>query len=127
MTAPVDRRSFLINSLKASAVAVFGANPGWGARVDPAPASIKITRVKLYVVNVPERKWWWSDDFYGQPAHQRVDNHVAEIETDQGLTTKTAGTHGYPGIGTRSLPSRLRSAIKEMTVAAADIPSVSPM
>ena len=89
MTPLMDRRRFLINSLTASAAAVFGANPGWGARVDPAPGSIKITRVKLYVVNVPERKWWWSDDFYGQPEHQRVDNHVAEIETDQGLTGLT--------------------------------------
>ena len=89
MTPLMDRRRFLINSLTASAAAVFGANPGWGARVDPAPGSIKITRVKLHVVNVPERKWWWSDDFYGQPEHQRVDNHVAEIETDQGLTGLT--------------------------------------
>ena len=89
MKRVMDRRRFLINSLGASALAVFGPNPGWGARVEPAPGSIKITRVKLYVVNVPERKWWWSDDFYGQPAHQRVDNHIAEIETDQGLTGLT--------------------------------------
>ncbi|MEE2708415.1 MAG: hypothetical protein VX603_03665, partial [Gemmatimonadota bacterium] len=46
---------------------------------------MKITRINLYVVNVPERHWWWSDDTYGQPLHQRAEHGVAEIETDQGL------------------------------------------
>jgi len=50
---------------------------------------MKIRRVKLYVVNVPESKWWWSDDVYGQPEHQRMDHKLVEVETDQGLTGLT--------------------------------------
>jgi galactonate dehydratase len=50
---------------------------------------MKIVRIKLYVVNVPERKWWWSDDVYGQPEHQRSEESIAEVETDQGLTGLT--------------------------------------
>jgi len=46
---------------------------------------MKITRIKLYIVNVPERKWWWSDDVYGQPTHQRAEHGIAEVETDEGL------------------------------------------
>ena len=29
---------------------------------------MKITRIILHIVNVPERHWWWSDDVYGQPS-----------------------------------------------------------
>ena len=50
---------------------------------------MKITRIHLYIVNVPERHWWWSDDDYGQPLHQRAEHGVAEVETDQGLTGLT--------------------------------------
>ena len=50
---------------------------------------MKITRVKLSVVQVPERHWWWSDDVYGQPAHQRAEYGLVEVETDQGLTGLT--------------------------------------
>jgi L-alanine-DL-glutamate epimerase-like enolase superfamily enzyme len=50
---------------------------------------MKITRINLYVVNVPERHWWWSDDTFGQPLHQRAEHGVAEVETDQGLTGLT--------------------------------------
>jgi galactonate dehydratase len=85
----MDRRRFLRTVVGSSAAALFGANPGWGARQEAATGSMKITRVTLYVVNVPERKWWWSDDFYGQPEHQRADNYVAEVETDQGLVGLT--------------------------------------
>ena len=46
---------------------------------------MKITRINLYMVNVPERHWWWSDDEYGQPLHQRAEHGVVEVETDQGL------------------------------------------
>lgn len=46
---------------------------------------MKITRIELYIVNVPERRWWWSDDTYGQPYHQRAEHGIAEVETDQGL------------------------------------------
>jgi L-alanine-DL-glutamate epimerase-like enolase superfamily enzyme len=51
--------------------------------------SMNITRIHLYMVNVPERHWWWSDDTYGQPLHQRAEHGVAEVETDQGLTGLT--------------------------------------
>ncbi|MCE2450402.1 MAG: hypothetical protein J4F35_19195 [Candidatus Latescibacteria bacterium] len=50
---------------------------------------MKITRIILHIVNVPERHWWWSDDVYGQPSHQRAEHGVAEVETDQGLTGLT--------------------------------------
>ena len=50
---------------------------------------MKITRIILHIVNVPERHWWWSDDVYGQPLHQRTEHGVAEVETDQGLTGLT--------------------------------------
>ncbi len=50
---------------------------------------MKITRIKLFIVNVPERRWWWSDDVYGQPAHQRSEHGIAEVETDEGLTGLT--------------------------------------
>ena len=50
---------------------------------------MKITRVVLHVVNVPESHWWWSDDDYGQPYHQRAEHGVAEVETDAGLTGLT--------------------------------------
>ena len=50
---------------------------------------MKITRIKLYIVNVPERHWWWSDDTYGQPHHQRSEHGVAEVETDEGITGLT--------------------------------------
>ncbi|NKB70439.1 MAG: hypothetical protein GKR89_25500 [Candidatus Latescibacteria bacterium] len=48
-----------------------------------------ITRITLHMVNVPERHWWWSDDTYGQPLHQRAEHGVAQVETDQGLTGLT--------------------------------------
>jgi galactonate dehydratase len=50
---------------------------------------MKITRITLYIVNVPERRWWWSDDVYGQPEHQRAEHGLAEVETDEGLTGLT--------------------------------------
>ncbi len=48
--------------------------------------SMTIRRVVLSVVTVPETKWWWSDDVYGQPEHQRENHYFFELETDQGLT-----------------------------------------
>ena len=50
---------------------------------------MKITRITLHVVNVPEVHWWWSDDDYGQPLHQRAEHGIAEVETDAGLTGLT--------------------------------------
>ncbi len=50
---------------------------------------MKITKITLHLVNVPETHWWWSDDEYGQPAHQRDGHYVAEVETDAGLTGLT--------------------------------------
>jgi galactonate dehydratase len=50
---------------------------------------MEITRIALYIVNVPERRWWWSDETYGQPLHQRAEHGLAEVETDQGLVGLT--------------------------------------
>lgn len=50
---------------------------------------MKIKRITHYAVNVPERRWWWSDDVYGQPPHRRADRGVAEVETDDGITGVT--------------------------------------
>ena len=50
---------------------------------------MKITRITVHVVNVPETRWWWSDDEHGQPGHMRDEHAVAEVETDQGLTGLT--------------------------------------
>jgi len=50
---------------------------------------MKIKRIRLYVVNVPECRWWWSDDTYGQPQHQRDEHGVCEVETDEGLVGLT--------------------------------------
>lgn len=50
---------------------------------------MKIRRITLHIVNVPERHWWWSDDTYGQPGHQCAEHGIAEVETDTGLTGLT--------------------------------------
>ena len=57
---------------------------------------MKVVRAKLYVVQVPERHWWWSDDVYGQPAHQRSEYGLVEVETDEGLTGLTEMGRGTP-------------------------------
>ena len=56
---------------------------------------MKITRIILHIVNVPERHWWWSDDVYGQPSHQRAEHGVAEVETDQGFDRPDASRALY--------------------------------
>ena len=104
MSNNIRRRRFLQTALGVSASALFGANPGWGARQDAVAGSLKVTRLTLYVVNVPERKWWWSDDFYGQPEHQRADNYVVEVETDQGLVGLTR-VFRRPDVIAADLPS----------------------
>lgn len=50
---------------------------------------MKISRITLHLVNVPETPWWWSDEEYGQPGHQRDEHFVAEVETDVGITGLT--------------------------------------
>ncbi len=53
---------------------------------------MKIRRIHLRVVNVPERRHvqpWWSDEHYGQPLHQRAEHGIAEVETDAGLVGLT--------------------------------------
>jgi galactonate dehydratase len=50
---------------------------------------MKIIRIRLYMVNVPERRWWWSDDVYGQPYHQRAEHGIAEVEAEGGVTGLT--------------------------------------
>ena len=49
---------------------------------------MKIKRIHLRVVNVPERQHvlpWWSDGYYGQPLHQWAEHGIVEVETDTGL------------------------------------------
>jgi L-alanine-DL-glutamate epimerase-like enolase superfamily enzyme len=46
---------------------------------------MRIQRIKLRLVNVPERTNWWSDEVFGQPAHQRKDRFIVEVYTDTGL------------------------------------------
>ena len=67
---------------------------------------MKIVRIKLYIVNVPERKWWWSDDFYGQPEHQRSEHGIAEVETSEGLT-------GLTQIGRATPMATMEAALNE--------------
>jgi L-alanine-DL-glutamate epimerase-like enolase superfamily enzyme len=50
---------------------------------------MKITRITLHVVNVPETLHWWSDDEHGQAGHQKAEHGIAEVETDEGLTGLT--------------------------------------
>ena len=50
---------------------------------------MKITQITLYMVNVPERKWWWSDDVYGKPGNQGSEHGIVEAQTDEGLTGLT--------------------------------------
>ena len=50
---------------------------------------MKIVNIRLYIVNVPERHWWWSDDVYGQPHYQRAEHGIVEVETDDGLVGLT--------------------------------------
>jgi L-alanine-DL-glutamate epimerase-like enolase superfamily enzyme len=57
---------------------------------------VRISRIKLYMVNVPERRWWWSDDTYGQPQHQKDEHGIAEVETDAGITGLTQIERGTP-------------------------------
>ena len=57
---------------------------------------MKITRITHHVVNVPETRWWWSDDVYGQPAYRRADRDVVEVETDEGLTGLTEISRDTP-------------------------------
>ena len=59
---------------------------------------MKITRIKLYIVNVPESHWWWSDDTYGQPQHQRDQHGVAEVFTDSGVTGLTQIERSAPDL-----------------------------
>ena len=50
---------------------------------------MKITKITLHLVNVPETHWWWSDDEHGQPGHQCDEHFIAEVETDDGFTGLT--------------------------------------
>jgi len=67
---------------------------------------MKITRIRLHLVNVPERRWWWSDDVYGQPQHQRDVHGIAEVDTDAGLTGLTQIERGVP---LETVEARLRA------------------
>ena len=57
---------------------------------------MKIARLTHHVVNVPETRWWWSDDVYGQPGYRRADRGVVEVETDEGITGLTEISRDTP-------------------------------
>lgn len=76
----MNRREFLRRA--AAVVPIAWSAPGAVAGL----GSMKVRRVVLSIVTVPETRWWWSDDVYGQPAHQREEHYFFEVETDQGLT-----------------------------------------
>jgi galactonate dehydratase len=80
----MNRRELLGGAVACASLA---SMPATGA--EASLKAIRIRRATLYIVNVPETKWWWSDDVYGQPAHQREDHHLVEVETDQGITGLT--------------------------------------
>jgi L-alanine-DL-glutamate epimerase-like enolase superfamily enzyme len=64
--------------------------------------AVKIVTIQLYSVNVPETRWWWSDDVYGQPQHQRDTHGIAEVVTDDGLVGLTQIERGTPVEAMRS-------------------------
>ena len=72
----MTRREMMLGSVAATVPAAH-AIAGLGKMI--------VRRVVLSIVNVPETKWWWSDDVYGQPEHQREKHFLFELETDQGL------------------------------------------
>jgi L-alanine-DL-glutamate epimerase-like enolase superfamily enzyme len=44
-----------------------------------------ISHVDLYEVSVPDRKWAWSDDVFGMPAHRRDHVVILVVKTDAGV------------------------------------------
>lgn len=55
---------------------------------------MQIQRIKLWLVNVPERPNWWSDEVYGKPAHRSIDRCIIEVETESGLKGLTELNQG---------------------------------
>ena len=73
---------------------------------------MKIIRVTHHVVNVPETRWWWSDDVYGQPEYRRADRGVVEVETDAGITGIGEATTEYHELAVKAqVETELRSRL----------------
>ena len=82
---------------------------------------MKITRIKLYMVVVPERLNWWSDEVYGAPAYRKAEYGIVEVETDQGLTGLTEIKRFTPmELIEHSLNSWLGRDILDVNLAALD-------
>ena len=41
--------------------------------------------VRLYIVNIPERRQWWSGKVYGHSLHQKPEHRIAKVKTNTGL------------------------------------------
>jgi len=46
---------------------------------------MKITDVELYQVDVPDRRWAWSDEVFGMPGHRRDHIVITRMCTDAGI------------------------------------------
>ena len=46
---------------------------------------MEITRVDLYQVDVPDRRWAWSDEVFGMPGHRRTHELFVVARTDEGI------------------------------------------
>ena len=46
---------------------------------------MKITRVDLYEVDVPDRPWAWSDEVFGMPGHRKDRSVLLAVRTDAGV------------------------------------------
>jgi len=46
---------------------------------------MKITHVNLYEVDVPDRRWAWSDDVFGMPGHRLNHIVILHVRTDAGI------------------------------------------
>ena len=46
---------------------------------------MEITQVDLYQVDVPDRRWAWSDEVFGMPDHRRTHELFVVLRTDAGI------------------------------------------
>ncbi|MEW6752973.1 MAG: mandelate racemase/muconate lactonizing enzyme family protein, partial [Candidatus Latescibacterota bacterium] len=46
---------------------------------------MRISRIDLHEVHVPDRPWAWSDEVFGMPAHRREPVVILVVRTDEGL------------------------------------------
>ena len=46
---------------------------------------MKITGVDLFEVDVPDRRWAWSDEVFGMPGHRKHSYLFLLVQTDDGV------------------------------------------